>query len=226
METDFLILSILCCIPGSIIFLFRKDLRRILLTVSLSAIPFAFTESLFYPSYWEPHFLWGLADKIGFGIEDIIFVIGLGALTSSVYPFFFSKKVHKVLNAGFKLQFIRFASVILITALLVFVFYMLRIPMIYGAVAVMILISIGIVLIRKDLFMPSLAGGVITCIIYSLICLIFSMIFKDVFHIVWHGDKFSGVYIAGILLEEYLYSFSAGMAGTVFYPFFSGRTFE
>lgn len=225
MKADFLILSILCCIPGAIIFLFRKDLRRILLTVGLSAVPFAFTESLFYPSYWEPRFLWDLADKIGFGIEDIIFVIGLGALTSTAYPFCFSKKSYKALDAGIKLQFIRFASVISVTALLVLVFYMLKIPMIYGAVAVMILISTGIVLMRKDLLVPSLAGGAITCIVYTLICIVFSMIFKDVFHIVWHGEKFSGIYIAGILLEEYLYSLSAGMAGTVFYPFFSGRKF-
>ncbi|MCX7727402.1 MAG: lycopene cyclase domain-containing protein, partial [Chitinispirillaceae bacterium] len=185
--------------------------------MGLCSIPFAFTEWMFYPSYWQPKFLWNLADKIGFGIEDLIFVTGLGGLTATIYPFSFAKKLMSEDKTHLKATIIRLFFVFLITALLVFLIFILKIPMIYGAVAIMLLTSFFIILKRKDLFLPSLLGGILTCFIYIVICLIFSLIFKEAFKNVWHGDKFSGVYIAGILLEEYLYGFSAGVAGSLFY---------
>src|SRR5690554_1487580 len=225
MMGDFLFLSLICCIPSCLIFVLRKDLQGVMFVTGICAIPFAFTESLFYPSYWEPKFLWDLSDKIGFGIEDLIFVCGLGALTSSAYAFAFKKKICPAGALDRKLLQLRLVHVALITILLVSLAYVLKIPMIYGAVIIMLFISAGIVIMRKDLLIPSLAGGVVTCITYAFICFVFSMVFKDVFHIVWHGEKFSGVFVAGILLEEYLYGFAAGITGTVFYPFLSNSKY-
>ncbi|NLW32579.1 MAG: hypothetical protein GXY77_14110 [Fibrobacter sp.] len=225
MMGDFLFLSLICCIPSCLIFVLRKDLQGVMFVTGICAIPFAFTESLFYPSYWEPKFIWDLADKIGFGIEDLIFVCGLGALTSSAYAFAFKKKFVLTGCSNWKLTVIRLISIILITGLLVYIAYIVNIPMIYGAIIVMFIISAVIILFRKDLLIPSLAGGVVTCITYAFICFVFSMVFKDVFHIVWHGEKFSGVFVAGILLEEYLYGFAAGITGTVFYPFLSNSKY-
>lgn len=225
MPGDFLFLSLLCLLPGGSIYFLRKDLRKVMQTVSVCAVPFAFTESLFYPSYWEPYFLWNLVEKIGFGVEDIIFIIGIGALTSSAYPFCFKKTFSETTSAELKMSILRIAITLFAIALLVLLAVIMKVPMIYGSVAVMLLISAGILSFRKDLLMPSILGGVITCSIYTLICLVLSIVFKDIFHIVWHGEKFSGIYIAGVLLEEYLYSFSAGVAGTIFYPFITCRRF-
>lgn len=219
MNLDFLTLSLLCWIPPIVVFALRKDLRRVIIIMGFCSIPFAFTEWMFYPSYWQPKFLWNLADKIGFGIEDLLFVSGLGGLTSTIYPFCFVKKFISESKIQFKDLIIRTLIIFGITALLVFLVLLIRIPMIYGAVVIMLLISFFIIIKRKDLLFPSLAGGVLTCLSYIVICLFFSLIFKDAFKNVWHGEKFSGIYIAGVLLEEYLYSFSAGVAGSIFYPF-------
>lgn len=225
MPGDFLFLSLLCLLPGGFIFCLRRDLRKAILTISACAIPFAFTESLFYPSYWEPHFLWNLVEKIGFGVEDIIFIVGIGALTSSAYPFFFKKRFSETASKKVNVSISRVTIAFFAIAVLVFLAVIIKIPMIYGSVGVMLLISAGIVSFRTDLLLPSVYGGVITCMIYTLICLVLSIVFKDIFRIVWHGEKFSGIYIAGVLLEEYLYSFSAGVAGTIFYPFVTGKKF-
>lgn len=225
MVYNFLVLSVLCCIPGLIILLLRRDLRPAISIMALVSIPFGFTESLFYPDYWEPVFLWDLADKIGFGLEDILFVAGLGALTCSIYAFVFRKRFSSVVFTNRKSSLFYAVAVLFITGLLVFAAVLLRIPMIYGSVAIMLLMSAALLAVRRDLILPSLAGGLLTCAVYTCICIIFSVFFKDVFFLVWHGEKFSNIFIAGVLLEEYLYSFAAGVAGTMFYPFVTGRRY-
>lgn len=225
MTYNFLVLSVLCCIPGLVFFVLRKDLRPVIVFMALVSIPFGFTESLFYPEYWEPVFLWDLADKIGFGLEDILFVSGLGALTSTIYAVVFRKKFSSVVFTNHKSSLFYAGIVLCVTGVLVFAAVLLHIPMIYGSVVIMLLMSAALLAFRRDLILPSLAGGVLTCAVYTFICIIFSVLFKDVFFLVWHGEKFSNIFIAGVLLEEYLYSFAAGVAGTMFYPFVTGRRF-
>jgi hypothetical protein len=225
MYADFLVLSLLFCIPGTLVYALRRDLRRVIHTIGIVSIPFALTERYFYPSYWEPQFLWDLADKIGFGIEDIIFVVGLGALTSTVYAFCFRKKYSENVLSNRRSILLYSVGALCSTALLIALAIMAAVPMIYASVVIMLLMSGGIIAVRKDLLIPSLAGGAITCAIYTLLCILFSLLFKNIFHVVWHGDKFSNIFFAGILLEEYMYGFAAGVAGTMFYPFVSGRRF-
>lgn len=225
MKGDFLVLSLLCCIPGIFIYVCRRDLRTVIHTVSIVAVPFAFTERFFYPTYWEPFFLWDLANKIGFGIEDIIFVAGLGALTSTVYAFVFRKKFSDLSGKKRKTGALYSVAVLALAALLVVFARLTRVPMIYASLFIMFFISVGILYLRKDLILPAIIGGGITCMVYSLICILFSVLFKNVFHVVWHGEKFSNIFIMGILLEELLYGFAAGVAGTIFYPFITRRRF-
>ncbi len=225
MHGNFLILSLLCCIPGILVYVFRSDLRKVIYTMVIVSVPFSLTERFFYPSYWEPQFLWNLADKIGFGIEDIIFVAGLGALTSTIYAVCFKKQFSESVNSDRRPILLYTVGALSAAALLIVFAIVAAVPMIYASVFIMLLISVGIIAVRKDLFIPSVAGGVLTCMIYTLICILFSLIFKDVFHVVWHVEKFSNIFISGIPLEEYMYSFAAGVAGTIFYPFVSGKRF-
>ena len=69
----------------------RPDLRRVIACVMPFSLPFACTEFLFYPSYWEPAFLFDLGRRMGFGIEDIIFVTGLAAFTTTAYACGFNR---------------------------------------------------------------------------------------------------------------------------------------
>jgi hypothetical protein len=92
MKYHFLILCSLLLVPGAVIFAARHDLRRPILTMGACSLPFAFTEFLFYPTYWEPEFLFNLANKIGFGVEDFLFVFGLAAFSSTAYAFCFKRR--------------------------------------------------------------------------------------------------------------------------------------
>lgn len=226
MVYDFLVLSLLCGVSGLVCFALRKDLRKPILFTAVASVPFAFTESLFYPSYWEPRFLWNLADKIGFGLEDILFVMGLGALTVSAYPAVFGTTFAAPERRPLRPLALHAALVLALTGALVAIAVVIKAPMIYASVCIMLAMSGALIVIRSDLLVPAILGGALTCAAYTLICILFSLLFKDVFRIVWHGERFSNVFIAGVLLEEYLYSFAAGVAGAIFYPFVSRRRFH
>src|SRR5687768_14714972 len=80
---NFLILCVLFAVPPLCIYGVRPDLRRPMAVTALFSLPFGLTESWFYPEYWQPEFLFDLADHIGFGVEDLLFVAALGAFTAT-----------------------------------------------------------------------------------------------------------------------------------------------
>jgi len=79
LKYNFLILSLLFWIPGVGAYFARPDLRRAMKRSVLCSLPFAFSEFLFYPEYWTPTFLFDLGVRLGFGIEDFLFVSALAA---------------------------------------------------------------------------------------------------------------------------------------------------
>jgi hypothetical protein len=218
---SFLLLALLFLIPGLVILLLRPDLRRVAFRMALCSLPFALTESWFYPSYWEPRFVFDLADRIGFGIEDLLFVAGLGAFSSTAYAFFFKRGYGAVADlAGRRLH--RGASVFAAVGVLVAIIAALGIPMIYGSVAVMLGVSAFIGWRRRDLVRPMLLGGLCVTGVYSGLCGIYMGLLPDVFVHTWHIERFSNVFVLGIPLEEILYACAAGTAATAFYPYVFG----
>jgi hypothetical protein len=101
----------------------------------------------------------------------------------------------------------------------------LGIRMIYGACWILVVVTLAMIARRRDLALPSLAGAVLTCLVYAGLCLVFAAILPGVFDLAWNMTKFSNVFIAGIPLEELLYGTSTGFAGTAFYPFVTGARF-
>lgn len=226
MTYNFLVLSLLFLLPGAVVFLLRRDLRPVISIMVLCSIPFAFTESLFYPSYWEPRFLFDLADHIGFGIEDILFVMGLGAFTSTAYAFF-SRSVYELMGPlSLKRVVLRCLVVFVVVFALVGVIALLGIPMIYGSVAVMLGVSAFFCVRRPDLIKPTILGGLYTTLVYSGLCFVFMLLIPDVFRLTWHTEKFLNTFLLGIPLEEILYAYGAGAAATAFYPYVLCRRFQ
>lgn len=219
MTYNFLILSLLFMIPGIIIYALRKDLRRVIHIMALCSIPFAFTERFFYPSYWEPVFLFNLIDIIGFGVEDILFVTGLAAFTSTSYAFCTKQFYLPIQKLNPKQIIYRCLMVLIPTFLLVGLLVLFGVRMIYGSLFIMVFISSIITLFRKDLFRAGLSGGFFSTVIYTLLCLCIALLFPDIFQLTWHTDQFLNLFILGIPVEEILYAYASGMIATLFYPF-------
>lgn len=225
MTHNFLVLSLLFLAPGVVIFALRADLRRVIAVVALCSIPFAFTEFLFYPSYWEPTFLFDLADRIGFGIEDLLFVVGLGAFSSTAYAFFTGARFVAIDGAHLTLGAVarRAAPVLGVTFALTAAVALVGVPMIYGAFGIMLAVSAVICLLRRDLALPSLLGGLLSMLVYSGLCLAFAALLPGVFELAWHTEQFLDRSVLGIPVEELMYGFAAGVAATAFYPYVTNQ---
>jgi hypothetical protein len=215
---NFLWLSLLLAVPGAVVFLARPDLRRVMGLGVLCALPFAFTEFLFYPAYWEPRFLFDMGRRLGFGLEDFIFVAGLGAFTSTAYAFLTGSR-YQGPPTSFKAALRRSLRILLPTFALVALVALVGIPMIYGAIAIMLLFSAGVCALRKDLTLPALTGALLVMVVYGVLCLFYGRLFPGVFKLTWHTEKFLNLFLLGVPLEELLYGFAAGAAATVFYPY-------
>ena len=172
MQYDFLVLSILTWIPAVVLLILRPDLKKISLRLCGFSIPFAFTEIFFYPHYWEPHFIGDLGNRLGFGVEDFIFVTGLAAFTSIVYPV-----VHRKTLDSNKIGWIRATQLGLLGAALLGLLLLAQVPILYAALAVTGLLTARMVYLRRDLFKPASLGGLWSMFVYFGICLVFGQFF-------------------------------------------------
>jgi len=220
MEYNFLILTIIFWIPGLFIYALRFDLRRVIHLMVAFSLPFAATEWLFYPEYWEPAFLFNLIDVMGFGIEDILFVTGLAAFTSTIYAFFSGKTL--------EIKEVRWSRVALmfgIAGALVTFLTLQGLATIYASTLITLGVSSWILWLRRDLIQAGLLGGLLTTAIYFGLCLVFGLAFPKVFELTWHTADFLNLFVLGIPLEELLYGGACGLAATVFLPYVTGARF-
>jgi hypothetical protein len=225
-EYNFLILCALFALPAACVFALRPDLRKILALTIPASIPFAATEFLFYPSYWRPKFLFDLADRIGFGIEDVLFVTSLGALTSTLYPFATRRSIELPRVPARRKELVQKAALVVAAALVATaILHVLGVRMIYGCCWIMAGVTAAVLAIRRDLVAPAFTGAALTTLVYGALCLALAGIVPDVFDLAWNTEKFSNVFVLGVPLEELLYAASTGAVGTVFYPYVTGAKF-
>jgi len=222
---NFLTLSLVFTLPGATIWLLRPDLRRIIVTVSAFALPFACTEFLFYPDYWKPNFLFDLGTRIGFGIEDIIFICGVAAFTSTLYAFVFNRGYKPALQPGFFFSIVRVLGIFIFSGLIFFGAIIAGVAVIYATFLVMAASACSMMAMRRDLVLPSLLGAVLTTVLYFILCITAEKIIPGLFITAWHTQNFLNIFIAGVPAEELLYGFFAGLIGTAFYPYVFSRQF-
>ncbi|WP_437992049.1 lycopene cyclase domain-containing protein [Sorangium sp. So ce145] len=219
MSHEFLLLSLLFLLPGGVIWLARPDLRPLMKRMALASLPFAATERLFYPRYWAPKFVFDLADRIGFGIEDVLFVVGLSGFSSTVYAVVFRRapvpcaaqgapRARPWLRAGVVIALALAAAWALVAA---------GVPVLYAAVAAMTAFAAALVGARRDLLVPALLGALLSAALYLGLCLVFAALVPGVFERTWRPSVLlPGRALLGVPLDEVLYGLGAGFAATVF----------
>jgi hypothetical protein len=222
---SFLVLSILFLLPGLVILLARRDLRRMLVVMGVLSLPFAATEFLFYPNYWEPQFLFDLVEIIGFGVEDVLFVVGLGWLTAGIYPAVTGRRILGPQRLADPRALLRLLGVFAAVAAAVVASVFAGIPTIYAAPVIMVAATLWIVLRRPDLAAPAALGALLTTAVYALLSWILMALIPGVFDLDWNTEEFTNIFVLGIPFEELMYGASAGLIGAVFYPYLTGARF-
>ena len=211
---EFLVLAVLFLVPGALIAGLRPDLRGLMVRSMAFALPFATTEWLFYPKYWTPRFLFDLADRIGFGLEDVLFVTGLAAFASTGYAVVFQQAV--VPRWGAVRPVVRAASALGLVLGLAAVLLAASVPILYASVAAMAVAAGGVLAVRPDLGKPGLLGGLVSMLIYLAICLVFEQVVPGVFERTWRPSLLLQGRFLGVPWDELLYGLGAGGAATVF----------
>jgi len=222
---NFLTLALLFSVPGVLIYALRPDLRVVIARVVPFALPFAFTEFLFYPTYWEPAFVFDLGRRIGFGIEDFLFVAALAASSTTVYPACCVKAYARHTGATARAGGVRALLLFGVAGALLAALLAAGIAVIYGACLAMVAAGAAATVRRRDLLAPALIGAGLAAAVYLVLCLLANLIMPGIFQTVWHTAKFTGVFVAGVPVEELLYGWAAGFAATTFYPYVFGLRF-
>ncbi len=230
MKYDFLALSLLCSIPGAIVFATRRDLRRVVLVTAACSLPFAVTERFFYGDYWRPTFLFDLVHVLGFGIEDVLQVTATAAYTTTAYPFVFRRGLEPVPGepSGAADVARRAAGLVAVMLGVALALYgALRLPMIHASFFAMTFAAAIMLVRRRDLVVPSLLGAGVSSATYAIVCLVYAWLLPGVFERVWIADRLlvGKQYVLGIPLEELLYALTCGVAAQAFYPFVTRTRF-
>jgi hypothetical protein len=226
LKYDFLVLSLLFWIPGLGAYLTRPDLRLAIRRSALCSLPFAFTEFLFYPDYWTPNFLFDLGDRLGFGIEDFLFVSAVAAGAVSIYGILCARtyapqETHVPPWARTK----RITSVFAAVLVLVVLARLLSVPMIYGCIVIMTLLSAGIMVVRRDLILPGLISGLGLAAGYWILAEIYAWLCPGVFVATWHTQGLINAFLFGVPVEELLYGAASGVSAVLVYSYAFGQHF-
>ncbi|WP_437689708.1 lycopene cyclase domain-containing protein [Sorangium sp. So ce176] len=229
MTHEFLLLSLLFLLPGGVIWLARPDLRALMRRTALASLPFAATERLFYPAYWTPKFLFDLADRIGFGVEDLLFLIGLSAFSSTAYAVVFRRTPVPCAPPATQATpatptwsrsarpWLRASAVVALVLALAGALLAAGVPILYAAVAAMAAAAAALLVARGDLLVPSLLGALLSAALYLGLCLVFAALVPGVFARTWRPSVLlPGRALLGVPLDEILYGLGAGFAATVF----------
>lgn len=205
------------------LFVYRKDLRKEILIISLIAgIAGPISELWYLKDYWRPEIFTGWP----VGIEDFIFGFCIGGISAVIYEEIFGKHFSNRANRKHHWSWFVVPVIALFTIIFNALFFIFKINSIYVSIISFLLIALVIIYFRKDLFWDSLMSGLLTGLLMFLSYLVFLTIFPLAIHKWWMLQNISGVLILGIPLEELLWAFSWGLVGGPVYEFFRGLKFR
>ncbi len=165
--------------------------------------------------YWHPAYL-----LPGIPIEDFLYGFFFGGICTQVYFFFF-----KVREKSTKNHHPLFALLSVLISVLAFVFItgILKLNSIVAHIAPPFFIGLYIDYKNyknlKIQFWSGIFAGVITALVFKILLLLNPNFIEQVYYL----NNITGILIAGIPLEEYLFAFSLGFGVSLFYEYATGR---
>ncbi len=213
MQYVWFIWSLLILLLWSVIFVYKKPTRAEMLKVSLWTMPMGLTEPLFVPEYWTPPSLFNLSELTGFDIESLIFSFAIGGIGAVLYKVITPVSTLSIPVKERMHKRHRFHLVSLFSPPLFFLILALFTPLnhIYCGSIAMFMGGVGAMICRPDLTQKIWISGLLFTGLYFIYFTSLNMIFPDYVEHVWTLGKLSGLVIAGIPLEEYLFAFTFGM---------------
>jgi Lycopene cyclase len=196
-----------------------KDYRRQMLWGSLVAGPLGVTNILFVPQYWTPPSLFNLDERMGFGIEDILWATAVGGIASVVGEIFLKERLSRIRSARPKRHYAPFVVLVVVFALLE-----LWHPhkTIYNTAAAFAAGAVVVAFLRPDLIGLMLTSGVVFAGLYEILFLYFLALYPDFIQRYYNVPNLLGIYVLGVPIEELMFASTGGAIWSVAYEYLLG----
>lgn len=213
-RTAYLVGALIFGIVWTVIFVWRKDLRREMLVMSfLAGIMGPLSEHFYLKDYWQPKYWFPAYLRI----EDFLAGFFLGGIGAVGYELVWRKK-HKC-ACGLKTNWALPVLAFLGLSLMVFLFHGLGWNSIYASIVSFVILALFLLIFRPEMVKASVGSGLVLALVMLVFYLIYQKIYPGIITEWWNLNNISGVLIAGVPIEELLWGFSWGMVAGPLYEF-------
>lgn len=202
-----------------LLFLFRKDVRKEMLVIS---ILFGFAGVLVQYAYttdwWRPLTITGTR----IGIEDFMFGFWVGGVSAVIYEEVFKKKIYKRKPRKESVFMLAVPMTLILTLLFFGSFFVLGLNSFYSSIIAGVPGILFIWVKRKDLIFDSLMSGVLLCLVGLPWFWIPQLVTPGWVQHHWFLENLSGILILGAPLEDAIWRFLVGAYIGPLYEFWQG----
>ncbi len=213
--------SLLLLLIWAVLFIERKDLRKKMVFSSLLGLPFALTEFLFVPEYWNPVTLFNFSSRFGIDIESFIWIFSVVGIASVLYEVVFDVHMKKGNHIKKSFAFSAYSGLVALVVLEIIIKEMGHKSSMHFLLGLMSVVGAVILAYRPDLFREAFIGGVLVLFLYMFSLLWIDFIFKD-FISSWNPAGMWGVFFFGVPVEELIFAFVLGVIWGPVYEEFEG----
>ena len=214
----YLLMGILLLVVWLILFFWRKDLRKDMLSVSiLFAIVGPLVSIIYTIDWWSPLTITGTA----IGIEDVLFGFVCGGVTATIYETVFRKKLsrkkknHKKLNG--------MPTAIIVLTIFFGSFFILKINSFFSSIITLVAVTLLIWFKRRDLIKNSLFSGVLLVVVIGGIYSILELITPGWIQSFWHFKNVPEIIIFNIPIDDIVWYFLVGTAIGPLYEYWQNK---
>lgn len=202
-----------------LLFLYRKDLRREILTLSLIGSVFFPLALIYLPDYWNPEYIIG--GNFPIGIEDFLFAFFIAGIGAVLYETIFGR-VHSLCVCRKKNPKRLIAIIAVSAAVLLGLTFIFKLNSIYSSYVSFLIIFAYIIYFRRDLFWQAIISGFSVGLLMFVFYQIWIRIYPGIIEHWWQLQNISGILIFGTPFEEILWGFMWGLVAGTLYEFISG----
>jgi hypothetical protein len=209
----YLLLSASLFVVWLILYAVRPDLRRQTLRISLGTMPLGLTEPLFVPVYWNPPTLLDLARRTGFDLESLLFSFAIGGIVFAAYDALGETVPAGSMRAERHDPRHRYHLAAVLVAPAVFLVLLAITPLnpIYAAALGLGAGFLATLYCRPDLWAKMLVSAGLFLALYFVVFAAFNLAFPGYVAAVWNLPALSGMFVAGVPLEELTFAFTFGL---------------
>ena len=189
------------------LFLYRKDTRKEMITLSLIFGMAAIVSSYAYmQDWWKPLTI----IETPIGIEDFLFGFAIGGISSVIYEHLSNKRI-KIKRAKEQKRNLNFLFLISLSAAIFFFgFFLFKLNTFISTILAFIVPTLIIYAKRKDLIKDFILSGILTLFIAIVLYSILNLITPGFFDEFWLFQNIGRIIIFKIPLEEIVWFFLAG----------------